>query len=368
MPSISKVIVKIGSSLITKEGLGLDFDALESWISQIAQIKKQNKEVILVSSGAIASGCKTLGWATKPKGIHELQAAAAVGQMELIHAYEILFRSHGLHTAQILLTHDDLVDRTRYLNARSTLKTLLSHQVVPIINENDTVATNEIRLGDNDTLGALVTNLVDADLLIILTDQIGLFTGDPRYEKNATLIREAKANDVSLIKAASRVGGKFGIGGMYTKVTAARRAALSGANTIIARGYEKDILIRLINGESVGTKLLADTNKIAARKRWLADQLVPAGQLVLDVGAVKAICVGKKSLLPVGVLSVQGNFLRGDLVACINENKKEVARGLINYSASEAKIMVGCSTELIENSAVYLIEPEMIHRDNMVIL
>ncbi len=369
MRSPNRIVIKIGSGLITKGGLGLDITTLQDWSSQIAEIKQQNKEVILVSSGAIAEGCKKLGWSVRPKGIHELQAAAAVGQMGLIHAYEIVFRTHNLQTAQILLTHEDLANRTRYLNARSTLNSLLSYQVVPIINENDTVATNEIRFGDNDTLGALVTNLVEADLLVILTDQEGLYTEDPRKKSDATLVREAQSNDPTLLAMAGKVGGKFGTGGMYTKIVSAKRAALSGADTIIACGYENNILTRLINdGESIGTRLIADTNRLTARKRWLADHLTPAGWLVLDSGAVKALCNDKKSLLPVGVLMVKGEFLRGDLVLCIDKNQKEVARGLINYSAREAKLMIGCSTKLLEKTIEHLIEPEMIHRDNIVIL
>ena len=369
MRSPARIVIKIGSSLITKGGLGLDITTLQDWSNQIAKIKQQNKEVILVSSGAIAEGCKKLGWSVRPKGIHELQAAAAVGQMGLIHAYEIVFRTHNLQTAQVLLTHEDLANRTRYLNARSTLNSLLSHQVVPIINENDTVVTNEIRFGDNDTLGALVANLVEADLLVILTDQEGLFTEDPRKKNDAKLINKAKSNDPALLAMAGKVGGKVGTGGMYSKIIAARRAALSGADTIITLGYESNVLTRLINnGESIGTRLIADTNRLTARKRWLADHLTPAGWLVLDTGAVKALRADKKSLLPVGVVAVKGEFLRGDLVVCIDENKKEVARGLINYSASEAQSMIGHSTKVLEETIEHLVESEIIHRDNMVVL
>lgn len=364
----SRIVIKVGSSLVTNDGKGLDLAALARWSAEIADLRRRGKEVVLVSSGAIAEGCQRLGWATRPKAVHELQAAAAVGQMGLAQAYESAFRSHGLKTAQVLLTHEDLADRTRYLNARSTLTTLLSLNVVPIINENDTVVTDEIRFGDNDTLGALVTNLIEADALVILTDQQGLYTADPRKHPDAEFVHEAQAGDAKLEAMAGGAGSSVGTGGMLTKILAAKRAARSGAATVIACGREANVLSRLADGEAIGTQLVAPTNRIAARKQWLADHLKLTGRLVLDAGAAEAVREKGTSLLPIGVLAVEGSFLRGEAVACVDEHGKEVARGLVNYSSDEARLIMKKPTREIELVLGYLVEPELIHRDNMVSL
>ena len=362
-----RLVVKVGSALVTNNGTGLDLAAIDDWARQIAVLRQQGKEVVLVSSGAIACGMQRLGWAKRPKTVHELQAAAAVGQMGLVQVYEGAFAKYGLHTAQILLTHDDLADRKRYLNSRSTLNTLLELGVVPIINENDTVVTDEIKFGDNDTLGALVANLIEADALIILTDQIGLFTADPRQDPNATLISEAVAGDESLEAMAGGAGTRIGTGGMITKVIAAKRAARSGAHTAIASGHESDPLIRLAAGEAVGTLLVSQTQPLAARKQWLADHLQLAGRLILDNGAVDALKSGK-SLLPVGVVAVEGEFERGAAVACISPEGKEIARGLSNYGSGEARLIARKSTAEIEGILGYIDEPEIVHRDNLIAL
>jgi glutamate 5-kinase len=357
-----RLVVKVGSSLVTNSGAGLDHAALANWAAQIAQLKTMGREVVLVSSGAIAEGMQRLGWKKRPSAVHELQAAAAVGQMGLVQVYETCFRKHGLHTAQILLTHDDLADRKRYLNARSTLRTLLELNVIPIINENDTVVTEEIRFGDNDTLGALVANLIDADALVILTDQKGLFSADPRKDPTATLIEEARAGDAALEAMAGGAGSDIGSGGMLTKILAAKRAARSGAHTVIAWGREPDALIRLAQGEAIGTQLLAGEMKTVARKQWLADHLQVGGKLTLDAGAVKALSKEGKSLLPIG------GFERGEVVTCLDDAGREIARGLVNYSAQEtAKILRRPSSE-IETLLGYVDEPELIHRDNLVLL
>ncbi|HSM98073.1 MAG TPA: glutamate 5-kinase, partial [Gallionella sp.] len=327
LTSCKRIVVKVGSSLVTNQGAGLDLDALGNWARQIAALAADGREVVLVSSGAIAEGMQRLGWKKRPASIHDLQAAAAVGQMGLVQAYESCFRRHDLHAAQVLLTHADLADRERYLNARTTLTTLLSLRVIPIINENDTVVTDEIKFGDNDTLGALVTNLIEADVLIILTDQDGLYTADPRKDAGATLVKEAKAGDANLESMAGGAGSHIGRGGMITKILAAKRAARSGAHTVIASGHERDVLLRLLRGESIGTLLTAPTLTLAARKQWLADHLQVAGKLVLDAGAVKALRSDGKSLLPIGVKSVAGEFDRGALVACVGEDGGEIARG-----------------------------------------
>jgi glutamate 5-kinase len=324
------------------------------------------KEVVMVSSGAIACGMQRLGWTKRPHAVHELQAAAAVGQMGLAQAYDTAFAAHGLKTAQVLLTHDDLADRKRYLNARSTLTTLIALGVVPIINENDTVVTDEIKFGDNDTLGALVANLVEADALVILTDQKGLYTADPRKDPGATLICEARAGDASLEAMASGAGSAISKGGMITKVVAAKRAARSGADTAIASGREPDVLVRLAAGESVGTLLVSETQPLAARKQWLADHLQLAGRLVLDAGAVRALTDGR-SLLPIGVVEVQGEFERGAAVSCMTPEGKEIARGLVNYPSSETRRIARRPTHEIEAVLGYLDEPELIHRDNLVL-
>lgn len=363
-----RIVVKVGSSLVTNHGRGLDKNAIANWAGQISRLKGLGHEVVLVSSGAIAEGIQRLGWSRRPNAMHELQAAAAVGQMGLIHGYEACFREHGLHTAQILLTHADLADRQRYLNARSTLRTLISLGVIPVINENDTVVTDEIRFGDNDTLGALVTNLVEAEWLVILTDTDGVFSADPRKHPHATLLREASALDPKLQEIAGGTGSALGKGGMITKVLAARRAARSGATTIIASGLEPDVLLRLVEGESVGTRLTSSTTPLAARKQWLADHLQVAGQLHLDAGAAKALAADGKSLLPVGIRKVEGEFERGAVVACITPEGREVARGLANYSSMETVRIAGAPSSEIERILGYADEPEVIHRDNLVVL
>ncbi|MBI1282823.1 MAG: glutamate 5-kinase [Thiobacillus sp.] len=363
-----RIVVKVGSSLVTAEGRGLDHAALSRWAEQIAALTGQGKEVVLVSSGAIAEGIARLGWKKRPKAVNELQAAAAVGQMGLVQAYESIFRTHDLHAAQVLLTHEDLADRTRYLNARTTLRTLLELRVVPIINENDTVATDEIRLGDNDTLGALVTNLIEADCLIILTDQTGLFTADPRRHADATLVMDAHAGDPELERMAGGAGSTIGTGGMLTKILAAKRAARSGAHTVICSGHEERVLLRLASGEAIGSQLVARQAPLAARRQWLADHLQLRGGVVLDAGAVRALQEDGKSLLPVGVKGVTGEFERGEVVAVVDIDGREIARGLTNYSAGEARRIAGKPSSAIEALLGYMDEPELIHRDNLVLL
>ena len=363
-----RIVVKVGSSLVTNQGAGLDLDALGNWARQIATLNTSGHEVILVSSGAIAEGMQRLGWSTRPTSVHDLQAAAAVGQMGLVQAYESSFRQYDLHAAQVLLTHADLADRERYLNARSTLTTLLSLRVIPIINENDTVVTDEIKFGDNDTLGALVTNLIEADVLIILTDQSGLYTADPRKNPAAALVSEAQAGDPQLESMAGGAGSHIGRGGMITKILAAKRASRSGAHTVIASGHERDVLLRLLQGEAIGTLLTAPTLTLAARKQWLADHLQVAGKLVLDTGAIKALRSGGKSLLPIGVKNVIGEFNRGAAVACIGEDGSDIARGLTNYSAEEARRIASHSSQKIEALLGYGGDEEIIHRDNLVLL
>lgn len=362
------IVVKVGSSLVTNEGRGLDQAAIAAWADQVARLRRHGRQVVLVSSGAVAEGMQRLGWARRPTAVNELQAAAAVGQMGLVQMYESCFARHGLHTAQVLLTHDDLADRKRYLNARSTLRTLLDLNVIPIINENDTVVTDEIRFGDNDTLGSLVANLIEADALVILTDQSGLYSADPRKDPSATLIQQATAGDPALEAMAGGAGSKVGTGGMLTKVLAARRAARSGAHTIIASGREPDVLVRLMQGEMIGTHLRAPEMKTTARKQWLADHLQVRGTLTLDAGAVRALKKEGKSLLPIGVTAVAGDFERGELVACLDPQGHEVARGLVNYTAIEtARILRKPSTEIADILG-YVDEPELIHRDNLVLL
>jgi len=363
------LVVKVGSSLVTNEGQGLDTQAIAHWADQIARLKQMGKQVVLVSSGAIAEGMQRLGWKKRPSAVHELQAAAAVGQMGLVQVYETCFRKHDLHTAQVLLTHEDLADRKRYLNARSTLRTLLALNVIPIINENDTVVTDEIKFGDNDTLGALVTNLIEADALVIMTDQKGLYSADPRKDPNARLIQEARAGDPELESMAGGAGSAIGRGGMLTKVLAAKRAGRSGAHTVIAWGREPDVLVRLASGEPIGTQLIADeTNKIAARKKWLADHLQVRGKLILDAGAVRALKEEGKSLLPIGVQDVAGEFERGEAVTCIDPDGREIARGLVNYSAQETRKILRKPSSQIESILGYVDESELIHRDSLVVL
>jgi glutamate 5-kinase len=361
-----RLVVKVGSSLVTNEGRGLDREALARWAAQIAALRALGKEVVLVSSGAIAEGMLRLGWDKRPTLIPELQAAAAVGQMGLAQAYETSFAHHGVHTAQVLLTHDDLADRHRYLNARSTLFTLLRLGVVPIINENDTVVTDEIKFGDNDTLGALVTNLIEADSLIILTDQTGLYSADPRRDPHATFISHGAAGDPALEAMAGGAGSSMGKGGMITKIIAAKRAAGSGAHTVIASGREPRILERLAKGECIGTELRASLPLLSARKQWMADHLQLRGQVTLDEGAIRALVQDRKSLLPIGVTAVEGEFGRGDVVACVDGNGKELARGLINYSAGETRRIMRKPSSQIAAILGSAEEPELMHRDNMV--
>lgn len=363
-----RLVVKVGSSLITGGRSGLDLEAIDNWARQIASMQKMGKQVLLVSSGAIACGVKRLGWQEYPRSIHEIQAVAALGQMGLIQTYESIFTRYGIKSAQILLTHDDMRNRTRYLNARSTLNSLLQLDILPIVNENDSVVTEEIRFGDNDTLGALVTNLVEADALLLLTDQSGLYSADPRRHKDARLVHEEMADSPQLESMAGRAGTRFSHGGMLTKVRAARRAARSGAHTLIADGRLTDVLLRLLQGEMIGTLLRASTERLAARKQWLADHLQLAGHLLLDEGAVKAL-YGGKSLLPVGVTGVEGEFKRGAVLACLapGNGKKEIARGLVNYSSQEVRRVAGKPSGQIENILGYIDEAELIHRDNMVL-
>ncbi len=363
----SRIVIKVGSSLVTNEGKGLDEQAIGHWCEQLAALVKQGKEVIMVSSGAVAEGMKRLGWSTRPKEIHELQAAAAVGQMGLVQMYETKLRASGIGSAQVLLTHADLADRERYLNARSTLLTLLQLGVVPVINENDTVVNDEIKFGDNDTLGALVANLVEADVLIILTDQKGLYTADPRKDPAATFVHAARAGDPELERMAGGAGSGIGKGGMITKILAAKRAAGSGASTLIAWGREPDVLLRLAQGEGIGTWLLAQTPKHQARKRWMADHLQMRGSVTVDDGAVSKVVDEGKSLLPVGMVTVEGEFARGDVIAIRTLAGVEIARGLANYASAEARLICRKPSVDFERLLGYSAEPEMIHRTNLVL-
>jgi len=362
-----RIVVKVGSSLVTNEGRGLDEAAISEWCRQLAQLVLSGREVVMVSSGAIAEGMKRLGWAVRPKEVHELQAAAAVGQMGLAQMYETKLRENGLGSAQVLLTHADLADRERYLNARSTLLTLLRHRVVPVINENDTVVNDEIKFGDNDTLGALVANLVEADALVILTDQKGLYTADPRRDPAAQFVHEARAGDLALEAMAGGAGSSIGKGGMITKILAAKRAAGSGASTVIAWGREPDALVRLTQGESIGTLLVAQTAKNQARKQWMADHLQMRGAVVVDDGAVAKLRDEGKSLLPIGMTTVEGEFSRGDVIAIKDSSGIEVARGLSNYASAEARLMCRKASAEIERLLGYVAEAEMVHRDNLVL-
>jgi glutamate 5-kinase len=362
-----RIVVKIGSSLLTNAGAGLDRDAIADWSHQIAELRARGVEVLVVSSGAIAEGMKRLGWTKRPSAVNELQAAAAVGQMGLVQMWESCFAERGLHTAQVLLTHEDLGHRRRYLNARTTLKSLLSLNVVPVINENDTVVVDEIRFGDNDTLGALVTNLIEADALVILTDQKGLYSSDPRRDPGATLVAQGRAGDPAL-EAMAGGAGSLGSGGMITKVQAAKRAARSGAHTAIAWGREARALSRLFAGEALGTLLLAETRPVAARKQWLADHLKPAGRITLDAGAVKALVTDGKSLLAIGATAVEGAFERGEVVSVAGPDGREIARGLVNYGAADTARILRKPTSEIESALGYIAEPELIHRDNLVVL
>ena len=361
-----RLVIKVGSALVTNNGEGLDLAAIDEWARQIASLVQEGRQIILVSSGAIACGVQRLGWRKRPRAVHELQAAAAVGQMGLVRVYERAFARYDRHTAQVLLTHDDLADRKRYLNARSTLSTLLELGVVPIINENDTVVTDEIKFGDNDTLGALVANLVEADCLVILTDQQGLFTADPRKDPEATLISEARAGAYTLEAMAGGAGSELARGGMITKVIAAKRAARSGAHTVIASGRVRDVVVRLARGEALGTLLVSETPPLTARKQWLADHLQLNGKLILDSGAIRALRQGS-SLLPIGVVAVHGDFERGSAVACVSADGQEIARGLVNYASGDSRRIARHASQEIEGILGYIDEPEIIHRDNLIL-
>ncbi len=362
-----RIVVKVGSSLVTNEGRGLDEAAIGHWCQQLAALVQDGRELIMVSSGAVAEGMKRLGWSSRPKEINELQAAAAVGQMGLVQMYESKLRECGVGSAQVLLTHADLADRERYLNARSTLLTLLQLGVVPVINENDTVVNDEIKFGDNDTLGALVANLVEADVLIILTDQKGLYTADPRRDPSATFVHVARAGDPQLEAMAGGAGSGIGKGGMITKILAAKRAAGSGASTVIAWGREPQVLQRLCDGEAIGTCLVAQTAKQQARKQWMADHLQMRGSVTVDAGAVDKIVGEGKSLLPIGMTEVSGDFSRGEVIAVRDPSGNEIARGLANYASSEARLLCRKSSSDFERLLGYAAEPEMIHRDNLVL-
>jgi glutamate 5-kinase len=367
MQGARRIVVKVGSSLVTNEGRGVDAAAIGNWARQLAALARDGREVIMVSSGAIAEGMKRLGWAVRPKELHELQAAAAVGQMGLAQMYETRLSEHGMASAQVLLTHADLADRERYLNARSTLLTLLALKVIPVINENDTVVNDEIRFGDNDTLGALVANLVDADVYLILTDQRGLYASDPRKDPAAAFVDEAAAGDPALEAMAGGVGSSIGRGGMLTKILAARRAAGSGTSTLIAWGREPDVMMRLAAGERIGTTLRAGTPKLAARKQWMVDHLQMRGSVAVDAGAVGKLRDEGKSLLPIGVHEVQGDFVRGDVISVRTLAGVEIARGLANYSAPEARLIARKPSAQIESMLGYANEPELIHRTNLVL-
>lgn len=369
--SARRIVVKVGSSLVTNEGRGLDEAAIGEWSRQLAALVRgagaEHREVIMVSSGAVAEGMKRLGWKVRPREIHELQAAAAVGQMGLAQMYETKLREQGMHSAQVLLTHADLADRERYLNARSTLLTLLQLGVVPVINENDTVVNDEIKFGDNDTLGALVANLVEADLLVILTDQKGLYSADPRRDPEARFIHEARAGDGALEAMAGGVGSSIGRGGMITKILAAKRAAGSGASTVIAWGREPDVLLRLAQGECIGTLLVAQTAKKQARKQWMADHLQLRGAVTVDAGAAAKVRTEGKSLLPIGMTAVEGDFARGDVIAVRDPEGRELARGLANYASGEARLLCRKPSSEFSRLLGYMAEAEMVHRDNLVL-
>nr|WP_300314545.1 glutamate 5-kinase [Halomonas sp.] len=367
LSSARRLVVKIGSALLTNDGRGLDDDGIGGWVDQIATLRKSGVEVVLVSSGAVAAGMVRLGWVARPSAVHELQAAAAVGQNVLTETYENHFGRHDLITAQILLTHDDLSNRKRYLNARSALRTLVDLKVVPVVNENDTVVTDEIRFGDNDTLGALVANLLEADALVILTDQEGVFDADPRSNPHAKLIDEGRADDPWLASVAGG-GGALGRGGMATKVRAARLAARSGAVTVIASGRQPDVISRLVKGERLGTLLTPDQAPMAARKRWLAGQLQVRGTLTLDDGAVRVLRSSGSSLLPVGVRKAEGSFVRGDMVVCVDESGARIAKGLVNYGIDDARKILGQPSGRISELLGYMEAPELIHRDNLIVL
>lgn len=360
-------VVKIGSALLTNNGCGLKHELLDIWVSQIAELNKRGIEIVLVSSGAVAEGVSRLGWKQRPQVVHELQAAAAVGQMGLIQAYEVCFQKYDKHTAQILLTHDDVANRARYLNARTSLNTLLKLGVIPIVNENDSVATDEIRFGDNDTLAGLVANLIEAELLVLLTDQNGLYDADPRKNSAAKLIEQAEANDRSLESVAGE-GGSLGRGGMRTKLKAAVVATKSGTQTVIASGNEDSVLLKIANGENTGTLLTTKQETLQAKKQWLANQAYLKGKVMLDAGAIRALKENGKSLLPVGIKSVDGEFKRGEIIACVDLSGKEIARGLVNYDSAQSKLIIGKSTKEIQEILGRIEGDEFIHRDNLIIM
>jgi len=366
LPKMRRWVVKIGSALLTDDGKGLDVEAISGWVEQMAKLRADGIELVLVSSGAVAAGMTRLGWSVRPTAIHDLQAAAAVGQTGLVQAYEQEFQKYEIQTAQVLLDHDDLSSRERYLNARSTLKALMGYGVIAVVNENDTVVTDEIRFGDNDSLAALVANLIDAELLVILTDQQGMFDADPRSNPGAKLISEVSADEGSLLAMAGD-GGSLGRGGMITKVRAAKLAARSGAHTVIAGGRIADVLTRVRQGEAVGTLLVAKQQPQTARKRWLSGQLQVRGQLVLDEGAARVLCQQGRSLLSVGVKSLSGDFNRGDMVACVDLSGRELARGLVNYGVKDALRILGHSSDEFEGILGYGGDDELIHRDNLVV-
>ncbi|MCV2502741.1 MAG: glutamate 5-kinase [Neisseriaceae bacterium] len=368
LESQKKVVVKVGSSLVTNNGMGIDSSRLIDWAGQIAALKQQGYQVVLVSSGSIAEGVQQLNWQERPKRIFELQAAAAIGQMGLAQKYQQIFKEFDVVTAQILLTHEDIRNRTRYLNARATLLTLLEHNVVPIVNENDTVVTKEIKLGDNDTLGALVANLIDAETYIILTDQDGLYDSDPRSNPKATLIHDISVVHPELEEMAGGAGTAVGTGGMLTKVKAAKRAAFSGATTIVASGKTPAVIVRILSGEKIGTVFQPDISSLNAKQQWIRDQLIPAGIITIDEGAAQVLETREKSLLPVGCVKVEGNFKRGDMVSIKNLEGVEVARGLINYSSDDTFRILGCASNEIEDSLGYMSEEELVHRDNMILV
>lgn len=368
IPTTKRWVVKIGSALLTDDGNGLDRERLAVWAEQMSALVLSGKQLILVSSGAVAEGMSRMGWDTRPTTLHELQAAAAIGQMGLVQAYESCFKKHDLHTAQVLLTHDDLIDRGRYLNARSTMLALVKMGVIPVVNENDTVANDELRFGDNDTLAAMVANLVEADLLVLLTDQRGLFDSDPRISSNAKLISQSRVDNTELDQAAGDSVGGLGLGGMVTKVRAARLAARSGAGTVIAPGAEEDVLTRIGQGDNVGSLLMPVQEPQTARKRWLAGHLRVSGKLVLDDGAVKVLSQQGRSLLAVGVKDVSGSFARGEVVSCVDESGKEIARGLVNYDALEVDRIKGQPSSMIGEILGYMDDDELIHRDNLVLV
>lgn len=368
LKSSRRWVVKIGSALLTNDGAGLNKENIKVWVEQIVNLKKQGLEVVLVSSGAVAEGMSRLGIVERPQAVHELQAAAAVGQMGLVQAYESEFSQYDLHTAQVLLTHDDLSNRQRYLNARSTIRSLLDLNVIPVINENDTVVTDEIRFGDNDTLAALVANLIEADHLIILTDQDGLFDKNPRSNSDAEIIQQADVSDTSLDAMVESTGGKFGSGGMLTKLRAARLAARSGTNTVIASGRDLNNLIRIHNADNIGSLLFTDKKPDTAHKQWLAGHLQMRGSLTVDEGAEKVLNTSGSSLLAVGIKSVEGDFNRGEVVACISKSGKQIACGLVNYNADEVRRLLGQPSDKINEILGYINEDEIIHRDNLVLV